>query len=168
MPVSGYVAFDLNLTDSRTRELGVITPVNLVRTYRWSVVNGVGADQADLFAFDERTLAGAANENLDFVGGNVTDGFGVTINFVKLKLIWFIAATTNTTVLTISRPTGTTGVPFIDAALDSFQLGPGDMDGFTRRSLAGIPVAAGSDFINVVNAAGAAASYTYIALGTSA
>lgn len=51
-----------------------------------SLTDGTGDDKAEQVWFDERTLAAGADEDLDLAGG-LTDPFGDTITFTKIKAL---------------------------------------------------------------------------------
>lgn len=50
-------------------------------------VFGTGSGKANQVWRDRRTLAGGASDALDLRGGSLTNGFGVTASFSKIKLI---------------------------------------------------------------------------------
>jgi hypothetical protein len=136
----------------------------LERKYAIALGNGTGVNQANNLFHDRRTLAPSANENLD-VAGVLTSGLGDTLGFTALKAIIIVAAASNTTTLTVSRP-ASNGVAFLAAASDAFILKPGGLFVLIDPSAAGIPVAAGTgDLINVSNIAGASAEYDVIFIG---
>jgi hypothetical protein len=129
------------------------------------LASGVAIDQADEIWDDERSLATGANEDLDFAG-ILTNAFGQTVTLVKLKLLIFIAGSTNTTNLTIG-PKSSNGLPFLAGTTPTFVLKPKGVFLLFDPSLAGITVTAGTgDLINVLNSAGATATYRVIAVGT--
>lgn len=128
------------------------------------LTDGSGANQASTQWSDRRTLATGANEDLDFAGG-ITNAFGVTLTLTKIKAIIIQALAANTTNLTVSRP-ASNGVPFFAAASDAVVLKPGGLFVLTDPSAAGVTVtAATGDLLNILNAAGASASYDIIVFG---
>ena len=64
------------------------TPVDVTRARinsgKWS--NGTGAQSANQYWHDRRSIADAANDDLDFSGG-VTNRFGETVTLTKIKAI---------------------------------------------------------------------------------
>lgn len=60
------------------------------------LTNGTGTGQANSKWEDTRTLAALANDDLDLAGG-LTDAFGATITFTKIKLL----------IITLDAPDGT-------------------------------------------------------------
>ena len=59
-----------------------------------SLANGTGANQADEMFSDTRTLGASSNEDLD-LAGTLTNAFGDTITFARVKVIKVSAASGN-------------------------------------------------------------------------
>ena len=55
------------------------------KTYTNDLADGTGANQADQSWHDTRTLAAGANETLDLHGGSLSDAFGASVVFARLK-----------------------------------------------------------------------------------
>jgi hypothetical protein len=127
--------------------------------------NGVGAGQADVIWSDSRTLATGATEDIDLVGGGLTDAFGVAVAPAKLRALIITAATSNTTNLTLFGDAASPAI--LNTAATTFTLQPGGMFVATWPATAGVTVTATTaDILQVVNAAGASATYTIIVIGT--
>lgn len=130
--------------------------------------SGTGASQCDLRYRAQRTLAASANEDLD-LAGVLTDAFGTTLTFVKVRGIWVLAATGNTNSVII-KPAAANGFlgPF-GAAAHTITLPPGGVFMATAPD-AGWSVTAGTgDKINVANsAAGTSVTYDIHIIGASA
>lgn len=62
--------------------------------YRKRLTNGTGANQASLVWSDQRTILASANDDID-LAGVLTDAFGATITFARIKTIVIKAADTN-------------------------------------------------------------------------
>lgn len=139
----------------------------LRETIEQEFANGTGANQANNTFHDTRTLTTGASEDLD-LAGVLTNPFGATLTFTKIKAIIIHAAEANTTNLTISRPNAN-GLPLFAAANDALAaLKPGGLFVFTDPSSAGLAVTGGTgDLITITNAAGASASYDVIIIGTT-
>lgn len=127
--------------------------------------NGTSSGKADREWNGARNLASGANESLDF-NGALTDEFGDAAVFAKIKVLAIKAKSTNTTNLTIGNGTNPFQGP-LGAAANTIVLAPGEAivlvspTGWTCG-------AAASDVVKVANAAGAAADYEIMAVGTSA
>lgn len=89
-----------------------------------NLANGTGNGQANQIFTDERTIAASGSENLDLAGG-LTDVFGASITFTKIKLIAVLAdaANTNTVVVGGAASNGF-ATPFGDAT-DTIGVQPG-------------------------------------------
>ena len=103
-------------------------------TFSSSYTNGTGANQANAFFADTRTLA-ATNESFDL--NAITDGYGATLNFTAVKFMYVKnKSTTAGQLLTLSGdfmssmdggtgPThaiGPSGIFFVDNPIDGFSV----------------------------------------------
>lgn len=161
--------FSVRLIMSLTGSADFGAPVSSV-DYSKTVdfTSGTGAGQADLNWSDQRTLGTGATEDLD-LAGVLTNAFGTSLTFVKVKGVLLYAATANTTVLTISR-VATTGFGLFDADGDAMKLYAGGFFAWcagTGNNGAAV-TATTDDTLTVTNAAGASATYDVHIFGTSA
>ena len=87
MSLTAKMDLTVQATDDNTVELSrLVDYLNLSRGKIFS--EGEGADQLDMVFHDERTLADAANETLDFNDGSLTNKVGISITMDKLKAIF--------------------------------------------------------------------------------
>lgn len=129
--------------------------------------SGVAAGQVDKMFMDTRTIASASNEDLD-LSGALVDPIGGTAVFAKIRGIVIKSKDANTTALTV-KPAASNGFlgPF-GAATHTMAIQPGGTLAL-YAPVTGWTVTAGTgDLINIANAAGAAASYDIIIVGSSA
>lgn len=63
-------------------------------SYRKALTNGTGANQASIVWSDHRQIAASSNDDID-LAGVLTDPFGATITFARIKTILVKAADTN-------------------------------------------------------------------------
>jgi hypothetical protein len=92
---------------------------------------------------------------------------GATLAFTAIKAILIVADAANTNDVVVGGAASNAFVgPFADAT-DKINVGPGDVFLITRRSAAGLAVAAGTgDILKVANGgAGSAVTYRIIILG---
>src|SRR5262245_60317652 len=80
--------------------------------------NGTASGQASQQWHDSRTLGPSATENLD-LAGSLTNAFGVTLTFTKLKVLYIKASSANNpaNLVQVTRPAAN-GVPLFLAASD--------------------------------------------------
>lgn len=115
--------------------------------------NGTGANQASQQFYDSRTLVASATENLD-LAGSLTNAFGATITFTKIKAIAVKAAAGNTNDVQVSRGSSNGFVGFL-AASDGLVVRPGGVFLLTAPDANGIAVTAGTgDILTITNSAG--------------
>jgi hypothetical protein len=128
--------------------------------------DGTGANQADVIFCDTRSVATGATDDLDLNGGGLLDPFGVAFAPAKVKALYIKSAAANTTNLTI----GNDALPLpVLSADDTITLQPGGVLLITWPAAAGIAVGAGAtDTLQIVNGAGATATYDIVIVGTSA
>jgi hypothetical protein len=129
--------------------------------------SGTGASQADLVFTDTRTLGASATEDLDLFGV-LTDAYGATLNFAKLKAAIFFADPLNTNNVQVTRPAAN-GVTLFLAVSDGLSIPPGGVFALAWPGT-GLTVTTGTaDLITVTNSAGSTSvTYKVILLGTSA
>lgn len=146
--------------------VGATAPLDLVKTVL--LTTGTGANQSDRMWSDHRVVTASATDSLD-VSGALTDAFGVTVTFAKIKLILVIAATTNTNNVLVTRP-ATNGVPWLSAAGDQIIVRPGGIELWACTDATAVAVTAGTgDLIDIINSAGGTSvEYDIVIIGTSA
>lgn len=150
--VSLQVVF--KLIGSMTNALDLSTPSDAIsRDYTKTFANGTGANQANMWWHDQRTLAASATENLD-LAGVLTSVFGTTITLTSLKGLFVFAAAANTNNVQVTQP-ATNGVPWLMAAGDGIALKPGAWVAWFDPGANGVIVtAATGDLITFTNSAG--------------
>ena len=142
-------------------------PLNV--SFTDELTSGTIADAADLVFTDTRTLAASATEDLDLAAA-LTDPFGATLTFAKIKLVYISAASGNTNDVQVTRP-ASNGVPAFIAAGDGLAIKPGGIMLLFAPKLAGLcTVTAGTgDLLTVTNSAGSTSvTYSIVIIGTSA
>jgi len=131
-----------------------------------SFTEGTGNNQADKVFHDTRTLTTGATENLD-LAGTLTDVYGVTCTFVKVKAMVFqnLSATQTLTIGGV----GTNGfVNWAGANTHTVIIPPLGFFALVAP-LGGYAVTAGTgDLLKVLNSAGASVDYKVWIIGTSA
>lgn len=130
--------------------------------------DGTGADQADLIFHDQRTLAASGTEDLD-LAGTLTDAFGATLTFARVKAVLVAAASGNTNDVQVTQP-ATDGVPLFLAASDGIAVRPGGLFLLAAPDATGVVVTTGTgDLLTVTNSAGSTGvTYDVVVIGASA
>ncbi len=141
--------------------------VDYPQTYDFATGTGVTPGNADMQWSDTRTLNASATEDLDFAG-SLTNAFGVTQTFARIKAILVAAAAANTNNVNVIRPAAN-GVPLFLAASDGIPVLPGGMHLWVAPA-AGVIVTAGTgDLLTFTNSgAGTPVTYSIIVVGASA
>lgn len=139
----------------------------LLKDYTKTFGDGTGANQAKDWFHDQRTLTASATENLDLAAG-LTDPFGASITFTKVRAIIVVAAVGNTNDVQVTRPAAN-GVPIFLAAGDGVPVVPGGVFIFIAPNANGIAVTAGTgDLLTFTNSAGGTSvTYDVFILGTT-
>jgi hypothetical protein len=159
--------FELLSTLTSALDLGTASaPTQVARQLRWPT--GTGAAQADRIFADSRTLSASGTENLD-LAGTLTDAYGATITFARIKLVVFIADGGNTNDVQVTRP-ASNGTALFIAAGDGIALKPGAFFIWADPGATGFAVTAGTgDLLTVTNSAGTTGvTYSVIIIGASA
>jgi hypothetical protein len=138
--------------------------------YDKSFADGIAADQADKIWHDSRTLAAAANDDLDLNAlTNTIFGSTVTINLAKVKAILIVnTATTGGEDLTVGGAAAQEWTAWVGAAGDKVRV-PADSCLLISNRKAGWTVTNGaSDTLRITNTGAGSITYKIAVLGTSA
>jgi len=137
----------------------------LLVTEKLSLSNGTASGNASQVWRDTRTLTASATENLDFAGG-LTNAFGVTLTFVRIKFIYIKASSANTNDVQVTR-VATTGIPLFMADGDGIALGPGEWFCFGSPTTGKAVTATTDDTLTLTNSAGGTSvDYSIVVVGT--
>lgn len=136
--------------------------------YNKALTTGTGANQADRLFTDQRTITASSTDSLD-LSGTLTDAFGATVTFARIKAVFVTAAAGNTNNVNVTRPAAN-GVPLFLAAGDGVPVKPGGMFAWMAPDATGVAVTAGTgDLIDMVNSgAGTSVTYDVVVIGASA
>ena len=168
MALTSEITFKVTGTYTAAKDLSTVTdPLALSKSI--PLASGTGANQADLLFHDQRTIAASSNDDLD-LAGSLSDSFGNTLTFVKVKTIYVFAATANTNSVVVGGAASNQFVAWVGDATDKVNILPGGAFMITAPSAAGYAVAAGStDVLRVANSsAGTTVTYDITIIGTSA
>lgn len=133
-----------------------------------SLGSGTGDSLADQLFTDQRTIAASGTEDLDLAGG-LTDAFGATLTFAKIKTIMIKADPGNTNNVTV-KPATTNGFlgPF-NAAADTLSIPPAGSVLLQAPASGWVVTADTGDLLTIANSSsGTGVTYDIILVGTSA
>jgi|ERR1051326_1173370 hypothetical protein len=156
----GNALVALQIRSALLSALDLSTPIDTLSILKQVAFgNGTGSVQLSQHWHDTRTLGPSATENLDLAGALV-NGFGATVTFTKVKILYIAAAAGNTNDVQVSRGASNGFVLFL-ATSDAIVLHPGDFTLYCAATGAGTTVTAGTgDILTVTNGA-AGTSVTY-------
>jgi hypothetical protein len=139
-----------------------ILPIDVSAAF--ALADGTGADQANRYFSDRRTLTGAGGtEDLDLAGG-ITDAFGNVITMTKLKVLIFKNNSTTDT-FQISRPVAN-GLALFVAASDAITVRPGGIVMVATADSTAYAVTAGTgDLLTITKQGSGSATYDIVLVG---
>jgi Ca2+-binding RTX toxin-like protein len=168
MALTSKITLDIVSTLTKVLDLATgKTPLNRRAEYSWE--SGTGADQADLVFHDQRTLAASATENIDLAGG-LTDAYGATITFARIKALIVIAAAGNTNDVQVGGAASNAWATWVANSSDIVTVKPDGILALVSPSATGYVVTAGTgDILKIVNSgAGTGVTYDIVLIGSSA
>lgn len=126
----------------------------------FSFTDGTGANQIKSMFSDQRTLSASATEDLD-LAGSLTDVYGATITFTKIKLLAIFAASGNTNDVLVGGAGSNGFTSWVGDATDVVKVKPGGALILVAPDATGYAVTAGTgDLLTITNSAGST-SVTY-------
>jgi len=167
LPVFGALtsSVQVSIGHDHTASVGLSTAKDsLSYTINKTFSNGSGTTQvADLVYHASRTLTTGASETLDLQGG-LTDAYGNTLNFVRVKSI-VIEQTSASMTLTVGNATAP--VVLFDPATATMAIKPSGVFAVSFP-LAGVSIATEtSDGLKILNSSGDSSIYKIWITGTS-
>lgn len=170
MTLKSKVSVLVNATQANAMDLASAS-VPLDLQFIASLTNGIGAGQADQIFHDRRTIAASANDDLD-LAGTLTNAFGQTVTFAKVKAIVVAAAAANVNNVLVGGDATNTFFTYAVAEGDALILRPGATFALVAGSAdaTGYAVTAGTaDLLRLSNSgAGSSVTYDVVIIGTSA
>jgi len=157
----------LNISHTAPLDLGTATlPINLARSL--SYANGVGANQADVLFTDTRTIAASGTDDLD-LAGVLTNAFGVTATFARVRALYVAAAAGNTNNVVVGGAASNQFLTWVGSGTDKVNIRPGGLLLVANADTTGYAVtAATGDLLRVANSgSGTSVTYDIVVLGCS-
>lgn len=168
MPLSGKLVASAILELTNPLDLAV-GRVPLELTKRINLTSGTGANQADRIFHDQRTLAASGTENLD-LAGVLTDAFGASLTFVRVRGLIVAAAAGNTNNVVVGGHATAAWATWVADATDRVVVRPGGVLAlFAPDTTAYAVTATSADLLTVTNSAGSTSvTYDIVIVGASA
>ena len=172
------ISSNFTATDTSSAEPSITPTTDVAVNYVMTTADGTGADQADLIYTNKVTLSAASSTSID-LAGSLTDYYGATITFAKIKLIMVkntsnALGTPTTSTISVGGAGATAFKNWITSTADD---GSENVKVLVGGFLAiGSPAAAGygvtaatADILKILNDSGASqAQYEIVIVGTSA
>ena len=154
--VTGSLASSADLTTNTS---------NLNYSKSYTITNGTAADMANNIWSDTRTLTASSAEDLDLAGG-LTNAFGTTLTFTKIKGIVIEASSANTNNVQVGGDSASLATLF-GAAADYINVRPGGIFAVYSPDSTGYAVTGTTaDILQVANSAGSTSvTYNIIIIG---
>jgi len=168
--LSGKFKFQAQLTHVGDTDLSTLEDkIDGTNLPSWVVANGTGANQADLIWHDQRTLALSTSEDLD-LAGSLTDAFGATVTFARVKGIVVYAASGNGDNIQVGGAASNQFINWVANSSDIINVRPGGTFALIAPDAVAYAVTAGTgDLLRITNAdSGDAATYDIYIIGASA
>lgn len=128
------------------------------------ISSGNGAGQANACFFDRRTISGSSSESLDLAGG-LTDAFGASLTFTRIKAIYIKADPANAGNIVIGGASSNAFAgPFADAS-DKLAIAPGQTFIVTNLGSGWTVTAGTGDLLQIANSGASAGSYEVAIVG---
>ncbi len=123
MTLTSVLRLILQCTGSKSLDLELAPQAALKIQPTVTLANGTGANQADKFFSDKRTLGNGASEELDLAGALV-DAFGDTVTLARVKVLYIYNPSADAT-LVIGGAAATQFAAFLGDVSDKIVLRPG-------------------------------------------
>lgn len=123
-----------------TGPTGLTSPSEVISSaFSWAVTSGTGANQMDLLYASQRTLAASTNETLDLYN-SITDNFGTTLDFARVKVMIIVSASTNGDDIAIGGAASNAFTNWVNDATDKVNVRPGGVLCIGAPAATGYPV----------------------------
>jgi hypothetical protein len=160
----------LSVTGSQSNAIDFTNAIApLARTYQMLYSTGTGAGSADRIFHDQRTIAISGTDDLD-LAGVLTDVFGATVTFARIKAIVVAAASGNTNNVIVGGAASNQFLTWVGAATHTVTVRPGGFLALAATDATSYAVTAGTgDLLRIANSgAGTSVVYDIMLIGASA
>ena len=158
----------VDVTGTQTNAADLSTPSDAAsKNFLLSLATGTGANQADLIFHDQRTTDDTGEE-LD-MAGTLTDKFGATITFARVKAILVFAAAANTLDVQVGGSASNGFNTWVGAAGDLVAVKPGGAFVLATGDATAYAVTASTgDLLKIAASASGNVTYDIVIIGASA
>lgn len=163
--LTGRINLSVDMTLATALDVGSATyPLALGANYAFT--SGTGANQANELFVDTRTIAASGSEDLD-LAGVLTNAFGASLVFDKIKALIVTAAATNTNDVLVGGAASAQASAFFGDVTDVVKVKPGGTVAFIAPDATGYDITATSaDLLKIANSgAGTGVTYTITIVG---
>jgi hypothetical protein len=160
----------LSVTGSQSSSLALSTGIaQLARTYQLLFSTGTGANSADRIYHAQPTVAASGNTTID-LAGSVTDIFGATVTFARVRGLIVAASSANTNNVIVGNAASNGFITWVGAATHTVIVRPGGFLALGAPDATAYTVTAGTgDLLLFTNsAAGTSVTFDVIVIGASA
>lgn len=160
----------LSVTGSQSNALALSTGIAaLARTYQLQYSTGTGANQADRIYHTQPTVAASGNTTID-LAGSVTDIFGATVTFARVRGLIVAASSGNTNNVVVGNAASNGFISWVGAATHTVIVRPGGFLALGAPDTTAYTVTAGTGDLLLFTNSGAGTSVTFdvIVIGASA
>lgn len=168
MPLDSSVSVALNALHTSALDFSTVS-APLSRTYSTIFTSGTGAGAADRIFADQRTITASGTDDLD-LAGSLTDSFGATITFARIKVLFVAAAAGNTNNVLVGGAASAQFINWVSDATDKIVVRPGGEFLLKATDATAYAVTATSgDLLRIANSAGGTSvTYDIVLIGASA
>ena len=165
MALSAIIKVSVNATLTKTADFESASST-IAQALSVALTDGTGVGQADLIFKDTVTLSASGTADLD-LAASLTNIYGATQTFARLKAIIVTADSGNTNNVNVTRPSA--GVPLFLATSDGIAVRPGGAFVWVAPDATGAAVTATTaDLITFTNSAGSTSvTYSVTLIGAS-
>mgnify|MGYP001555613384 CR=1 FL=1 len=128
-----------------------------------SLEDGTGANKANQCWADERSLNASSSEEID-LAGNLSNAFGQTLTFSKVKAVVIKASASNASDVEMGGAAANAFASFVKDSSDIILIKPGGLIVLIAPDASGFDVSS-NDLLKMANSGGAAISYEIIVIG---
>lgn len=170
MPLTATLAASVIADQSAAIDLGTVAyPLRKYATV--TLANGTGAGQADQLWTDQRTIAASGTDDLD-LAGSLTNAFGATVTFARIKSILVTAAAGNTNNVLVGGAASAQFLSWVGSATDKVVVRPGGffaLGAGAADAIGYVVTATTADLLRIANSgAGTGVTYDISILGCTA